>query len=138
MFHPKLRHFHRLTLSLLLISYTNLIPVRLLIVALLIGYYAMVRQSNFVMTGNTPQQCPHLLKFNDVHATPDALFVTIRSTKTRSSAAIPVTFRLPVVPSSTCCPVKAWSDYVRTCNPAPGSLALLLPTGLPLSAWTLL
>ena len=87
-----------------------------LIVTLLIGYYIMVRQSIFVMTGNTPQQCPHLLKFNDVHATPDALFVTIRLTKTRSSAAIPVIFRLPVVPSSTCCPVTVWSDYVRTCN----------------------
>ena len=109
-----------------------------LIMALLIGYYTMVRQSNFVMTSNTPGQCPHLLKFKDVSLTPDALFVTIRSTKTRSSVAIPVIFRLPLVPSSSCCPVTAWTHYVSTCNPLPDSPALLLPTGSPLSARTLL
>ena len=109
-----------------------------MVVALLLAYFTLARQSNLVLTSPNVNDCPHVLRFKDVQIVQDALLVTIKSTKMHYATACPVVFRLPAIPSSSCCPIIAWSKYIRTMSLTPDSMALLLLNGSPLSAKTLL
>ena len=76
---------------------------------------------------------PHTLQFADVCALPTGLLVTIKSTKTRSSLSCPFQIILPALPSSLCCPVQGWKNYKTSSHPDPSGLALVLPSGKPLT-----
>lgn len=56
----------------------------------------------------------------------------------RSLAAPPVVFRLPALPNSVCCLVRAWPRYAATAQGNPENPAFIMPSGLPLPAKTLL
>ena len=103
-------------------------PPSVLIVALLITYFTFLRQSNIVPSSSDLTLSQHVLKFKDVVLSTDSLIITVRSTKTRSGA-VPLTFVLPEIPGSRCCPVSAWVKYLATVRPALDGPAFLLPTG---------
>lgn len=116
----------------------NLVPVPyVIIVALILGFLTLMRQSNLVAS-SVLVHGPHVLKFSDVCVKNNVLHVTLRSSKTRSRIAPPVVFILPAIPNSPCCPVLAWRRYARLLVPPPASPALLLPSGKPLTAKQLL
>ena len=109
-----------------------------IIAALILGYFTLVRQSNLVVTAPHVHPSMHVIKRADVAVTESALLVTLRSTKTRSQALPPVVFRLPAMPGSPCCPVTAWQEYSNTVCSLPQSPAFVLPDNSPLSARHLL
>ena len=113
-------------------------PPYVLIAALIIGYFTLARQSNLVLTSTSIVDCPHVLKVRDVVSSPEALFVTLRSSKTRFASLPHVTFRLPALPCSNCCPVRAWNNYRGFSMLQSDSPAFLLPSGSPLTAKILL
>ena len=86
---------------------SELVPSPLVItVSLIIAYFTLARESNLVLTNPLIADCLYVLKVRDVNVTSEALFITIRMTKTRFSSAPPVVFRFPALPSSSCCPVQ--------------------------------
>lgn len=109
---------------------------RPVVVALIIAYLTLLRQSNIASLSSTSIG-PHTLRFEDVICTPNALHVTIHTTKTRSAAYPPLVFRLPALPSSPCCPVQAWVRYAKHLHPPPGSPAFLLNDGSALTVTAL-
>ena len=69
-----------------------------MIIALLVGYSTLVRQSNLIVYSNSSTIPHHVLKRGDVQIIDNALLVTIRSTKTRGPHELPVIFCLPAIP----------------------------------------
>ena len=61
------------------------------------------------------------------------LLVKVRMTKTQSVKVSPVTYYLPELRGSPCCPVMAWANYANVTQAFPNAQAFLLPTGLPLA-----
>ena len=90
------------------------------------------------MTTMSLATSPHVIRFGDIKPVNDAILVIIRSTKTRYLSAPPVVFRLPLIPNSCCCLVTAWYNYAANVTVPQDFPALVLPTGLPLTASTLL
>ena len=88
------------------------VEVSLFIVGLLLGYLALVRQSNLVSSTIT-KLGPHILLFRQVRLRQSSLLVTFPSTKTRSSSEPGLLFSLPALPHSLCCPVAAWRTYAH-------------------------
>ena len=79
------------------------LPPYVLIVSLIVGYFTLPRQSNLVLTSASVHDSPHVITVKDTSVTPDALFVTLRSSKTKFASSPHVTFRLPALPGSPCC-----------------------------------
>lgn len=117
---------------------SSLVPVPyVVIVALLLGFLTLMRQSNLVAS-TFDKIGPHVIKFSDVQLFTQKLEVTLRSSKTRSKSSPPLVFTLPAIPNSLCCPVNAWKRYVRSIVIPPAGPALLRPTGVPLTSSHLL
>ena len=83
---------------------------------LLIGYFSALRQSNLLGS--------HVILTRDVLYTPTELTIHVRSSKTITTARQQVTLVIPCIPKSTCCPVRAWRDYVRKVKPNSAGPAL--------------
>lgn len=107
------------------------------IVALLIAYLTLMRQSN-LLSRDPHAPGPHVLRFADVRLRRKELLVTLRSSKTRFQSAVPLVYRLPASTNPICCPVRAWRLYINTVDLSPRDPALLLPTRVPLSVRALL
>ena len=61
-----------------------------IVLALLLAYLMMLRQSNFVQTTSSPG--PHVLMFDDVECSSKALLGQARSTKTSTHSSPPILF----------------------------------------------
>ena len=102
--------------------------------AVLFRVASFLRQTNYLPQGSG-RFSPHLIRRRDVIYHGGALYVTVRSTKTRLLGAEPVTFMLAPAPGSPDCPVaaclRAWSA-VPAALTAP--LFLLPSSGRPLTS----
>ena len=85
---------------------------------LLIGYFSALRQSNLIGQ--------HALLTEDVTCTRYKLTLLIRKSKTIISQARRVTLVIPCIPGSSCCPVRAWRQYVHKVKPSLKGPALVL------------
>lgn len=59
------------------------------------------------------------------------------STKTCFALSPNIVFRLPGLPGSSCCPLRAWVKYASHIRLLKESPAFILPSGVPLSGKTL-
>lgn len=100
---------------------------------ILLTFSCMLRSSNVLSPNLLAWAGAHTLLASDVIRDATGLTVIIRSTKT-TSRRNPVL--LKVVPSTShdVCPVRTWSDYAMTVNPAPFGPAFVTNSGLPLTA----
>ena len=98
---------------------SNLSPApSVIIAALLIGYSILLRQSNQVPSSPQLMDNPHFLRFGDIKLAYNKLLVTVRCyTETWFGSSQPVTFQLPELPKSLCCPVGAWVRYSHHLEP---------------------
>lgn len=122
----------------IILALSNMSPKpHVIIIALLIAYLTLIRQSNIANISVGATGSPHVLKAKDIRRRKGALSVTLRSSKTRSSSDPPVVFRLPAIIGSPCCPVAAWDNYSRVVTLLPESPAFLLADGTKLTLTTL-
>lgn len=105
-------------------------PVKAL---LLIAFYSALRQSN-LLARSRKDPAPHRLLYTDVHPKRDCLIIHIRSSKTIKSSLKACNMKLPAIPGSPCCPLKAWADYERYAPLTPASPAFITRSGEPLLA----
>ena len=119
--------------SIIRFMYTLRPPPYVLIIAFIVGYLTLIRQSNLVCIAGSRCLSPHVLRVKDVLITENALTITVHSTKTRTGA-VPLSYRLPELPHSICCPVRGWRNYADSVKLFQTSPAFLLPNGKPLTA----
>lgn len=106
-------------------------------VALLIGYFTLLRQSNLFFS-ESPCDPGHYLTGDDIRLNERFLRVRVRSTKTTRRQGQTYYVCLPRVPGSSCCPVRIWKRYAAATPISKSGPALLLRTGEPLMAHTFL
>ena len=109
---------------------------RVLIVAILLAFQSLLRQGN-LLTNISNLDPRHTLLTRDVEACRDRIRLHIRSHKSSRGQRDSFTLALPKIPGSECCPLRAWLRYRRTTHTRSDQPALVLPSGLPLTAPTL-
>ena len=114
--------------------YNSIGPNRhMLVVALLVGFFTLLRQSNLFYSHRADDP-GHALRACDITITCDGLCVRVRSSKKSTKASKPTNTLLPVIPSSPYCPVLAWFNYVSRTRPFVDAPAFLTSDGSPLTA----
>ena len=87
-------------------------PARVVKAVLLICYFTALRQSNLLISGSR-RMTPHTLLFKDVRWSEEAVWVTVRSTKTTTNSQRPHIYKLTAHSKRICCPVTAWKRYTN-------------------------
>lgn len=100
--------------------------------AILIGYFCFLRASNLLSVSLTQWGGPHTLSVSDIISTHSGLLVCIRSTKTLKNQK-PVMLTVYPVPHNSCCPVRAWHQYLTRVNPSLHSPAFMIDSVTPLT-----
>ena len=107
-------------------------PARVAKAALLIGFFTALRQSNLVAS-NKEGKSPHALKLEDIRTSKQAIWVTVKSSKTTTAGDRPRVFKLSKHNNSTCCPVTAWRRYERVRRGGRSPLAFVTTSGSALT-----
>ena len=112
-------------------------PTLMPIAAILIGYFAFLRQSNLLSPRPDMWGGPHTLRRKDIRLCSLGLRILINSSKTIDSPAKAVELLVPKIPNSPMCPVSAWLN-AASAVPASGSApAFLSSAEVPLDTPTL-
>ena len=112
-------------------------PTLMPIAALLIGYFAMLRQSNLLSPRPGIWGGPHTIRRRDIRPCPQGLRVTLNSSKTIQAPRDAVELLVPKIHDSLLCPVLAWHK-ASAAVPASGlAPAFLSSADTPLDTPTL-
>ena len=100
-------------------------------VMLLLGYYALLQQSNLFYS-DSPSDPQHTLCVKDITPSRTGVNVCVRSLKTCTKSSSLTNIAVPSMSGSAYCPVAVWNAYVpRTCSPLCGP-AFIDVTGVPI------
>lgn len=127
---PPLSLQHLRTICMFFDANKNIAPV--FKAALLLGYFCFLRSSNLLSPTVTEWGGPHTLNVSDVIMVPHGIVVIIRSSKTIRNGR-PVMLNVYAIPNNACCPVAAWSDYLRSARPANNGPAFMINSVTPLT-----
>ena len=87
--------------------------------ATLICFFSLLRQSNLV-TSDGESSSEHVLTQRDISISDGMLRLRIRTTKTTWTKKDEYLLKIPKVPNSEYCPVRAWSKYFKLAPKSPG------------------
>ena len=103
-----------------------------LIAALLLGYYTLLRQSNLFYS-YSPTDPRHTLRVRDIAIREDGLVVTVRSSKTSTKSSRPFNISVASLQDTAYCPVAAWIAYLSRTRPSQYGPAFINVYGAPLT-----
>lgn len=127
---PLLSLQHLRTICMFFNANNTILPV--FKAALLLGYFCFLRSSNLLSPTVTQWGGPHTLNVSDVIMVPHGIIVTIRSSKTIKNGRAAM-LNVYAIPNNPCCPVAAWSHYIRSSRPVINGPAFMINPVTPLT-----